>query len=492
MAISRRNLLAAAGLGMAGAVVGVARVNSEPETPVPQTDWNALRTRLTGELFTSADSGYGSAKLAFNPLFDTRQPAAIARCADLRDVQACVELAARTRIPVAARGGGHSYAGYSTPDQGLIIDMSAVNTVALHSAETAVIGAGARLIDVYAGLAEAGRCLPAGSCPTVGIAGLTLGGGLGVLTGKYGLTCDTLVSAQIVTADGTARTASADSEPDLYWALRGGGGGNFGVVTAFTFRTTAMPNLTVCKLQFPAGAVTEVLGGWQTFLAEAPDEFWSTLGISAGSPPSCRINGCFVGGESDLNPVLDKLIAATGTRPSSRVTAAMGYLQAMLYFGGCTNIPVRQCRPNWNADGGVLGRDSFTASARVLRSPLAEPARLTDLLTGRDGVDVLLDSLRGAVTRIGVTDTAFPYRDALATAQIYAGATTPEARRTVTEIRDGLGALVGNTGYVNYIDPDLADWASAYYGVNADRLRGVARRYDPDGVFAFDQSAARI
>ncbi|WP_433594415.1 FAD-binding oxidoreductase [Nocardia sp. CA-145437] len=495
MAINRRNLLRATALG-----VGVAGLSSvtgcgpeglpRAETPAGPVDWEGLRRRLAGTLNLPSDSGYGTAKLAFNPVFDSRRPAAVAQVTNASDVQACVNAAASARIPVAARSGGHSYGGYSTPDNGLVVDLGSMSGVEVKPDGTAVIGAGARLMDVYSALAKAGRCLPAGSCPTVGIAGLTLGGGLGVLTGKYGLTCDNLISAQVVTADGTVRTASATSEPDLFWALRGGGGGNFGIVTSFTFKTVAAPRLAVFQVRFPAGSLTEVLGAWQTFTASAPDEFWSTLGISAGSPPTCRINGCYVGSESTMNALLDKLVAATRTQPSNRYSLSKDYLSAMMYFGGCANYSVEQCRPDWNG-GGVLGRESFTASSRVLTKPLADPSRLTALLTGRSGMDVLLDSMSGAPTRIGAKDTAFPYRGALATAQIYVGATTPEARTAVNEVRDGLGALTGNTAFVNYIDPGLSNWATAYYGDNASRLRGIAKHYDPAGVFTFDQSASR-
>ncbi|WP_040807501.1 FAD-binding oxidoreductase [Nocardia concava] len=503
MAFNRRNLLRAAGVGVGLAALGSA-TGCEPqapaaeptatptsEPPAGQVDWGGLRQRLAGTLNLPSDSGYSTAKLAFNPAFDTRQPAAVARVAGASDVQTCVNVAASARIPVAARSGGHSYGGYSTPDNGLVVDLGGMTGVEVKPDGTAVIGAGTRLMDVYSGLAQAGRCLPAGSCPTVGISGLTLGGGIGVLTGKYGLTCDNLVSAQVVTADGTLRTASADSEPDLFWALRGGGGGNFGIVTSFTFRTVAAPQLAVFQVRFPAGSLTDVLAAWQTFTASAPDEFWSTLGISAGSPPTCRINGCYVGSESNLNALVDKLVAATKTQPTNRYSLSKDYLSAMMYFGGCANYSVEQCRPNWNG-GGVLGRESFTASSRVLTKPLADPSRLTALLTGRQGMDILLDSLSGAPARIGAKDTAFPYRGALATAQIYVGATTPEARAAVNEVRDGLGDLIGNTAFINYIDPGLSNWASAYYGDNASRLRGIAKHYDPKGVFAFDQSVSRV
>ncbi|MEV6097291.1 FAD-dependent oxidoreductase [Nocardia sp. NPDC051981] len=495
MAINRRNLLRAAGLGASLAALG-SGTGCVPEVPAAQppagqVDWVALRQRSSGTLNLPSDSGYATAKLAYNPSFDTRQPAAIAQCATASDVQACVDAAASAKIPVAARSGGHSYGGYSTPDNGLVVDLGGMSGVEVKADGTAVIGAGTRLMDVYSALAQSGRCLPAGSCPTVGIAGLTLGGGVGVLAGKYGLTCDNLVSAQVVTADGMLRTASATSEPDLFWALRGGGGGNFGIVTSFTFQTVAAPQLAVFQVRFPAGSLTDVLGAWQAFTASAPDEFWSTLGISAGSPPTCRINGCYVGSESEMNGLLDKLVAAIKTQPSNRYSLTKDYLSAMMYFGGCANYSVERCRPNWNG-GGVLGRESFTASSRVLTKPLSDPSRLTALLTGREGMDILLDSLSGAPSRIGAKDTAFPYRGALATAQIYVGATTPDARSAVNEVRDRLGDLTGNTAFVNYIDPDLSNWGSAYYGDNAPRLHGIAAHYDPDGVFTFDQSASKI
>ncbi|WP_084514791.1 FAD-binding oxidoreductase [Nocardia acidivorans] len=491
MAMNRRSLLRTAAVGAAYSALGAGALSGcMPESVAGQVDWAALRRRLTGALSLPADADYATVKRAYNPGFDTRQPAAVARCANAADVQACVGMASQSGTRIAARGGGHSYAGYSTPDGALIVDVGQLNSVEVGAAGTAVIGAGARLMDVYSGLARAGRCLPGGSCPTVGIAGLTLGGGLGVLSGKYGLTCDSLISAQVVTPDGVLRTASAESEPDLFWALCGGGGGNLGVVTSFTFETVAAPQLAVFQVKFPAGTLTEVLGGWQSFTRSAPDEFWSTLGTSAGNPPTCRINGCYVGGESTLNALVDKLVAATGVQPSNRYSLSKDYLSAMMYFGGCSNYTAEQCRPNWNG-GGALGRESFTASSRVLNQPLSDPSELTALLTGRTGMDILLDSMVGAPSRIGAADTAFPHRGALATAQIYVGATTPAARNAVNEVRDALGDLVGNTAYVNYIDPDLSDWSTAYYGTNAPRLRRIAQKYDPHGLFTFDQSVTK-
>ncbi len=444
---------------------------STTQAPVPP-DWNALRTRLTGELILPADKGYATASRSYNPRFDNRDPAAIARCRNADDVQRCVDVARNARMPLAARSGGHSYAGYSTPDKGLVLDLRPMAGVRV-AGDTAEIGAGARLMEVYAALADAGRALPAGSCPTVGISGLTLGGGIGVTARKYGLTCDKLVSAKVVLADGTRKTVDGG---DLLWALKGGGGGNFAVVTSFTFATEPAPDMTVFSLRYPSGATADVIGAWQEWIARQPDEMWSNCVVSAGSPPTCRVGGALVGGEDQCKQLLRSM-----PRASSLLITGKGYHDAMRYFGGCSQRSAAQCRPE--SEGGQLGRETFTASSRILDEPV-DPAALVDLLRGRARLDVLLDSLGGAVARVAPGDTAFPHRTALASAQIYSSGDA----RAVAEVRDGLGRLAGPHGYVNYIDPTMPGWATAYYGDNLPRLREVAARYDPDKVFTFAQA----
>lgn len=385
-------------------------------------------------------------------------------------MQTCVQAAAG-RVTLAARSGGHCYAGYSVPESGLVVDVAAMNQVDVQGTQ-AVIGAGAKLKDVYAGLAAAGRALPAGSCPTVGIAGLTLGGGIGVLARKYGLTCDHLSSAQVVTADGKLVTASASSEPDLFWALRGGGGGNFGIVTEFTFDTDPAPNLTVFSLHFPAGSAAGVLGAWQEWIAAMPPELWANIVISGGSPVQCRVGGCYVGAPSGLNTLLNNLTANAGARPTQRTVKALDYLGAMNYFSGSS------------------ARQSFVASSRIITSPV-DPAKMVALADGRTGMDLLIDGLGGKVGEPAKDATAFWHRDALASVQIYAPATTKTrsgVTQSVGDVVAGLAAAGAGGGYVNYIDPALPDWKAAYYGDNAKRLQDVAKKYDPYNVFRFGQS----
>jgi FAD/FMN-containing dehydrogenase len=487
MTVNRRAVLAGA-VGLAGlaacgrpAVADPAPPTPTPAAPPPTTapagppDWAALRARLSGTLVLPGEPGYDDARLSHDTLFDSRRPAAVATCKNPADVQACLEVARTSALPAAARSGGHSYAGYSVPDGGLVMDVTPMAGVKVGADGTAEVGAGTRLADVYTGVAGAGRALPAGSCPTVGVAGFTLGGGIGMLTRAYGLTCDRVVGAQVVTADGTLRKVSAQDEPDLLWALRGGGGGNAGVVTSFTFSTEAAPTVTVFSVHFPTGAAADVVGSWQTWMGGAPDELWSTCSLSSGPSVGVRVVGSFLGTEAGCRTELAKLLAGLPA-PTSTVVSTKDYLAAMRWFAGGS------------------GRETFVASSRILNAPLPDPSALVDLL-GKPGISVLLDALGGAMARTDAASAAFPYRHAVASAQVYAsvpaGGDGTAQRTAVGQVRDGLGRITGPTGYVNYIDPAMPDWGRAYYGDSLPRLRDVVARYDPTGVLAFAQGVAR-
>ena len=485
--MDRRRFLRLAGVSAAGAVAtacssGGTSIPASTTSAAPAVapsapsgistappNWDTLRSKLSGALIRPGDADYASAKRTFNTLFDGRKPIAVAKVSSAEDVQACLDATAG-RVSLAARSGGHSYAGYSNPEGGFIIDVGALSKIEVKGNQV-VIGAGAKLKDVYAALAKSGRSLPAGSCPSVGIAGLTLGGGIGVLSRKYGLTCDHLVSAQVVTADAKLRTASETDEPDLFWALRGGGGGNFGIVTSFTFDTDPAPNVTVFSLRFPAAAAADVLTAWQQWVPAMVPELWSNLVLSGGSTVQCRVGGCYVGGASGLNTLLNNLVANAGATPTSRTVRSLDYAGAMKYFSGSE------------------ARQTFVASSRMITAPV-DAAKVTGLMTGRAGMDLLIDSLGGAVGSRGKGDTAFWHRDALASVQIYAPATAKNAddvTNSVGEVVAGLAAAGAGGGYVNYIDPALPDWMKSYYGDNVARLKQVALAVDPHNVFRFGQ-----
>src|SRR5580765_3179112 len=212
--------------------------------------FDELAALVRGAVVVRGDAAYDQARVLYDTRFDRYKPEAIVFCESLADVQRTVRWARKHRVRIVPRSGGHSYGGYSSTS-GVIVDVSRLNGVALGSGGRAVVGAGARLIDVYNGLWQHGRTVPAGSCPTVGIAGLTLGGGVGLASRKFGLTCDNLLEATVVLANGSAVLANTHQHPDLYWALRGGGGGNFGIVTRLVFRTHPVGQVATYSLEWP-------------------------------------------------------------------------------------------------------------------------------------------------------------------------------------------------------------------------------------------------
>ena len=281
--MDRRTFLRGATVLGSGVVIGTALAGCSGPSPHDTSggtatsttghgppDWSKLAASLGGALLLPTDSGYTAAGHLYNSVY-TQQAAAIAQCQSAGDVQRCLSFARDAGVQVAARSGGHSYAAYSSCP-GLVIDVTNLHTVSVDGGGLATVGAGTVLIDVYSQLAAQGRLLPGGSCPTVGIAGLALGGGVGVFGRAYGLTCDQLQTVDVVTADGVLHRCGPGSDEDLYWACRGGGGGNFGVVTSFGFRTHPIPEaITLFTLEWPWGAAGDVLDAWLRFIPSAPE-----------------------------------------------------------------------------------------------------------------------------------------------------------------------------------------------------------------------------
>jgi FAD/FMN-containing dehydrogenase len=500
--MDRRQLLKFAGLAGVGATIGCQPGRPQrigrPSTTAPATgvtqapgdmsvDFAGLRRGLTGTVLLPDDAGYTSAAMPYNAALGIRRPAAIIKVADTADVATCVRRVGGRGLPLAARSGGHSYEGWSTPNRGIVVDLSTLRKVQVRPNGTAIVGAGALLIDVYAALARAGRALPAGSCPSVGIAGLTLGGGIGVLCRAYGLTCDQVRAAEVVTADGEVRTVDANHDADLFWALRGGGGGNAGVVTAFTFDTMPAPIVSTFSLAFSADRTARVLTAWLEWMSTAPDTLWSLCRITAAATPTNRVSGTWIGQSNALAGQLARLVNTVGASPTRESSQRLGYLDAMKYFAGCTSS-VAACHPA-SYPAGTLGRNSFHAASRMLDHPLtaSSAAKVVGVVKGGPPLVLLFDALGGKVGEIASGESAFPHRRALASVQIYSGAES--GKSAVVRVQRDLASLVGSGAYVNYINADQPDWAQAYYGANLPRLRTIVQHYDPKGVFTFPQSA---
>jgi FAD/FMN-containing dehydrogenase len=473
--------------------------------PTP-ADWAALARDLSGPLVRPGEASYDTAKRLFDPRFDSIRPAGVAYCRNPGDVATCLAFVRKFGVPVAARCGGHSYAGWSSTS-GLVIDVTRMAGVNV-SGGTATVGAGTRLIDFYDRLAAHGRAVPGGSCPTVGIAGLTLGGGVGVVSRAYGLTSDNVQSLQIVTADGHVRTCDAKTSADLFWACRGGGGGNFGVVTSFTFTTHPAGDICLFFLGWPWSQAAQVIAGWQSWAPHAPDQLWSNLHLAAapgGSIPSIQVGGTYIGSVSEAAAQLEKLYAVVGSAPSSPFLESTTWLHAMLVEAGCASLTVNECHlPTQNAQG-QLSRASESAKSDFFTKPLNSHG-IGTLLTGVENFQqvggapggsggIAFDALGGAVNRVAPGATAFVHRDALFDAQYtttwpVGSASAAVARQHAWQqsFWQSMRPYASGQAYQNYVDASLTNWRQAYYGANYTRLTQVKAAYDPHRLFTFPQA----
>jgi FAD/FMN-containing dehydrogenase len=485
------------------APTGIAARSSGP-TPA---DWTALGHDLAGPLVRPGDRSYPVDSYLFDPRFDGIHPAGIAYVKNAHDVATCLAFVRKFGVKFAARSGGHSYAGWSSSSGGLIIDVENLKGVQV-SGSTANVGAGTRLIDFYNGLAAHGRAVPGGSCPTVGIAGLTLGGGIGVTARAYGLTCDKLASLNIVTADGKALTASPSEHSDLYWACRGGGGGNFGIATSFQFNTVPAPTPVVFFLSWPWSQAAKVIAAWQSWAPNAPDALWSNLHLAAapgGHTPTLQVGGCYLGSIGGAANLIDQLYAKVGSHATGYSLNQYSYLNAMLLEAGCSKVGLQACHLPWYASGGKLSRQPELAKSDFFTKPLSS-AGISSLLNGVQALQsvagaaggvggVAFDALGGAVNRVKPTATAFVHRNALFGAQYTTGWTNGAAaagiNRQHTWLRKFWGSMrryASGQAYQNYIDPDLTNWAQAYYAQNYAQLQRVKKAYDPTRLFTFPQA----
>ncbi|WP_406421153.1 FAD-binding oxidoreductase [Streptomyces sp. NBC_00873] len=477
-----------------------------PSATTGKTNWPALAKSLDGTLVRPADAAYRTARQLYNTRFDGQKPAAVAYVRHAADIRECLAFARRSSTPVSIRSGGHSYAGWSSGNGRLVIDVSSLSRVD----RDGTVGAGAKLIDVYRGLARHGLTVPGGSCPTVGISGLTLGGGHGVASRAYGLTCDSLTAATLVTADGKTVTADAKHHPDLFWALRGAGNGNFGVVTELTFRTRPAPQTVTAYMSWPWSRARSVIAAWQEWGPDQPDEIWSSAHLAAGpggGNPTASVVAFSLGTYGDLQNAVDRLAARIGASASSVSLRRRSYEEAMLVYAGCSDISDAQCRLPGTTPGrtvqGALQRETYAAASDFFDHSLS-PAAIRALLDRTEaftrigvtpsggGGSIALTALGGAINRVDPRATAFVHRRSRMLAQ-YIAAWRPGTAGTAQQdwLKNTHGALrryASGAAYQNYTDPTLTDWRQAYYGTAADRLTRVKKQYDPERLFTFPQA----
>ncbi|MGW1162143.1 FAD-binding oxidoreductase [Streptomyces sp. NPDC002519] len=463
-------------------------------------DWTALAKDLAGILVRPGDHAWPTAHQLYNTRFDSLKPAAVAYVAHADDIRTVLAYARAHHVKVAIRNGGHSYAGWSSGDGRLIIDVSKLGTIRASGGE-AVVGAGSKLIDVYRALTAKGVTIPAGSCPTVGVSGLTLGGGHGVVSRAYGLTCDSLTQATLITADGKQLVANATENKDLFWALRGAGNGNFGVVTELRFRTHPAPQAVSAYLTWPWSKAAAVLSAWQEWGPDQPDEIWSSCHLENGGTPTVSVAAFSLGTYGELQNAVDRLSAKVGSPARGVSLKRHAYKSAMEAYAGCSSFSAdAQCHLPGSTPGrspqGALGRETYAAHSDFFdRSIPAAGIRtiLRQMTQVRGGAgSVAFTALGGAVNRVSPTATAFVHRRSRMLAQYIAswpaGTSGTAARSWLTSAHTAMRGYASGAAYQNYTDPALTNWRTAYYGDAAARLTRLKHQYDPNGFFTFPQA----
>jgi FAD/FMN-containing dehydrogenase len=442
--------------------------------------WEALAHRLSGSVVLPGGSGYGALALPNNLRYSALRPAGIAMCKSARDVSASILWARENGVPLVARSGGHSYAGYSTTS-GLMIDMGAMNSVSLdESTGVATVAGGARNGDVYKYFGSRSVAITHGRCPSVGIAGLALGGGIGFNMRAHGLTCDHLVASEIVLADGTIRTLSGDDE--LLWACRGAGGGNFGINTSFAFQTFGVGSITVCDLTWDEQP-ERVFATLVETLDRAPRTFGSKVSAKAPTGSSgiqIELLGQFTGTPAGLRELL---AGAYAIAPPKGVVTMEPYWKAQQVLAEPGTPAYWQERSRFFNE--AIDHRAVAAIFDWLRRypKTAKSAEFKIFQTG------------GRVNDKKPGETAFVHRESrwLGSIDLYWERDTPADTlqhnlEWLSAFYEAIVPIAKGGAYQNFIDPSLTDWKAAYHGANLAKLEAIKRRVDPAGVFTFREA----
>jgi len=470
-------------------------VNDEPmesgvataEAPAPTTGTaERIPIAVRGEVVRPGDPGYDTARGVYNAMID-RHPRLIVRCLDVADVIAAVAAARTNNLPLAIRGGGHNVAGLGTCDDGVVADLSPMKQIRVDPpTRTVRVAGGCTWGEVDQATHAFGLAVPSGIISTTGVGGLTLGGGFGHLTRTFGLTCDNLLSADVVTADGRFLTVSADQHPDLFWALRGGGG-NFGVVTSFEFRLHPVETVLGGPIFYPIDRAADALRFYRDYMTQAPAAMSAFFGFHLAPPapfipehlhnlPVCLIVGCYSGppeeGEAVVKPLREFGPPLVDLLAPIPYPALNGLFDA-LYPPGLHHY--------WKADF-VTELSDAMIDIHTKHGPTVPGVQ-----TGMH-----LYPLSGAPQRVGRDETAFSFRDVAFVHNLIAvspdPAAMPEHRAWVGDYWAALHPHAAGGTYVNFLMDEGADRVKATYRDNFQRLAAVKAAYDPTNLFRVNQN----
>ncbi|HET9393547.1 MAG TPA: FAD-binding oxidoreductase [Candidatus Rubrimentiphilum sp.] len=473
--LNRRDFLSGAASAAALGAGGVELLAATRRLP-----WQALAHRISGSVVLPGDRGFAELALPKNLRYSALRPAGIAMCKSARDVSAAIRWARENGVPIVARSGGHSYAGYSTTT-GLMIDLREMNSVSLDEGTgITVLGGGALNADVFEHFRNRNIAITHGRCEGVGIAGLALGGGIGFNMRAHGLTCDHMVATEIVLADGTIRPLTGDD--DLLWACRGAGGGNFGINTSFTFQAFEVGPLTVCNLHWDKEQ-ERVFASLVNALEGAPKTLGSKVSASAPTASSgmkVQLLAQFAGTPAMLRELL---AGAYAIAPPAGTFTSGQYWKAQQVLSEAGPPAYYQERSRFFNQ--AIDHRAVAVIFEWLRKypQTGKSATFKVFQTG------------GAVNEKKPGETAFVHRQSrwLGSIDMYWDHNTPHAalQRNLLWLNDFYEAIVPiakGGAYQNFIDPSLTDWKAAYHGANLERLEAIKRRVDPSGVFTFPEA----
>lgn len=438
------------------------------------SDVAAFAKSLDGELFSADSEGYDAVRCPVNATYRDVRPRLVVLCRSVSDVAGTITYARATGDRATPRGGGHCFAGRSSTD-GIVLDLSALDCISVADDRIATIGAGARLAQVYAALHAHGRTVPGGCGSTVGITGLTLGGGIGLLGRMHGLTCDRLVGAQVVLADGNVVDCDHDHDPDLFWSLRGAGGGQFGVVTSLRFETIAEPNTTRVAAYWSDFALEELVSAWQAWAPDAPDELTVNLTLVSepGAPVQATLFGAATLDERSTRRLLYELIGRAGVAPTIELRGGVPYHLLKSTLADPRDQPNRALRIRSEFFSHSMAHSTLASLLTQLGEPRAMGRR-----------QITFTAMGGAYNRVAEDATAFAHRNERFLLEHVADAGDSWVDRSwATAHADGSGRV-----YPNFPDPALDDWAAAYHAGNFRRLAAVKTAYDPHRFFDFPQA----
>jgi hypothetical protein len=452
-------------------LAGARRIIGEREQNTAPVDAAAIRklaSQIAGQVITPEAPDYEQSRLVGNRAYD-RHPALIVRCADASDVTRALDFGQSQSLPLAVRGGGHSAAGFGVCDGGLVIDLSGMKRVEVDTdRRVARAEAGSLVRDVDQATQHFGLATTLGTCPTVGIAGLTLGGGLGFLMSKYGAACDNVLSAHMVTVDGRQLEASQNSNPDLFWAIRGGGG-NFGVATALEYQLHPVSEILVGALMYSSGRIPELLQAYVKFTGAAPDEMAATAMILPSEQgPRIRMLVGYCGQATLGNDLLKPLRAPL--KPLEDTVRVMPYLEAQ-----ASAFPVSPKPSAYFVTNLFLPELSDAAVAAITTATRDGPQRFR----------VMIGQYHGAMTRVRPSDMAFPLRDRGYEVEVSSYWSDPGEKTSVVQwvnaLRDTLQPFSHGVN-ANKLSDTNAEAVRAAYGTNYARLVEIKKKYDPTNV----------